>query len=643
MAKPIKQRVLKPGVVIAGKYRIEKPIARGGFSVIYRAVHVDMDREVGLKILQLGDNIRANWLERFSREARLASQLTHQNTVTIFDYGQDDRGFLYLAMEWIDGESLYQIFEKRGALDPVEVAQIARQILASLDEAHRRGILHRDLKPSNIMLTENYEGKKIVKVLDFGIAKIFEAESASGVRITREGGFVGTPRYASPEQLDGNELTPAADIYPVGLLMWEGLVGDPAVPGIEFGECAQYHASPEPWKLPEATAIPSELTRIVHKALAKNPRERYDSARAMHDELAAWLASDEAREASFGQIAAGGFFSADSGLGEVSSDPVEEPTDDLFADLTAGFSPEGAPLELEGPTEKTSGGPPPFNKNRDEPERPKTSKKKSPPLPRPSRKPPSNPSGASGPQSEPRRGASSVDRTRPEKTASGHPPGEQKRPSPSDQQGAGAVAGVGPSAPARSEQARRPDGADHEADTRLQRFVVWGAVAAIVIAALIAVVQIATGDDASDAPSEKATATAQEQPSADEEAQAEPEAPPTEPAQVDEQTMSVDAILMAMRQSGWRQQGEINRIDLDDGSQHSSLFRAGESSVAVTIFETPNASVARDVVRNTGDDERVVRFGHNVVRMRPASGPGKNRATKKLENLMLTFKDAANQ
>ncbi|MGM0558531.1 MAG: serine/threonine protein kinase [Myxococcota bacterium] len=610
MAKPIKQRVLKPGVVIAGKYRIEKPVARGGFSVIYRAVHVEMDREVGLKILQLGDNVRANWLERFSREARLASQLTHQNTVTIFDYGQDERGFLYLAMEWIDGESLYQIFEERGALDPVEVAQISRQILASLDEAHRRGILHRDLKPSNIMLTQNYEGKKIVKVLDFGIAKIFEAEGASGVKITREGGFVGTPRYASPEQLDGDGLTPAADIYPVGLLMWEGLVGDPAVPGIEFGECAQYHASPEPWQLPEATAFPPELTRIVQKALEKDPAARYESARAMHDDLAAWLESDEAREAGYGQIAAGGFFSADAGLGEMSSDPVEEPTDDLFADLASGFSPEEAPVDLEGPPGQDGSGPPPV---------PKSEKK------------------AESKQTE----SAPVDRSRAEQRPSPHPPEEPQRPSLSDQQGAGAVAGVGPSAPARSDVASRHNAGAEQGDTKLQKLVVGGAVGAIVVAALVAVIQIATGgDEDTETSQDEAAATADEQPATDEPA-ADPgdDEPSTEAGE--QNTMSVDAILMAMRQSGWRQQGEINRIDLDDGTQHSSLFGAGENSVAVTIFETPNASVAQDVVRNTSGDQRVVRFGTNVVRMRPASGPGKKRATGRLEDLLLRFKDAA--
>jgi serine/threonine-protein kinase len=630
MAKPIKQRILKPGVVIAGKYRIEKPVARGGFSVIYRAVHVDMDREVGLKILQLGDNIRANWLERFSREARLASQLTHQNTVTIFDYGQDERGFLYLAMEWIEGESLYQIFEKRGALDPVEVAQIARQILASLDEAHRRGILHRDLKPSNIMLTQNYEGKKTVKVLDFGIAKIFEGQTPSGTKITREGGFVGTPRYASPEQLDGKGLTPAADIYPVGLLMWEGLVGDPAVPGIEYGECAQYHASPEPWHLPEASAVPSELARIVHKALQKEPDERYSSARSMHDDLAAWIQSDEAREAGFGQIGGGGFFEPDSSLAEISSDPVDEPGDDLFADLASGVPSDDVPLDLEGPSKSETSGPPPFDKDRMEqgtPDPPPGPGSTS--IPRPDQLEPTRTDEVASEAGPPRPGRSTED-TAPQAT----------KPDVSDQRETGVARNVESRRRPRTEQLRGFGDAE-DGDKKTQKIVVGVAVGAIAIAAVIAIVQLVIGDDqgATQNVEDVSTSSSEEPPAEPSETGAPDEkAPGDEEVEDNSKTVSVDALLLAIRKSGWRQEGEITEIDLDDGSQHSALFRAGGNSVAITIFAADNRAIARDIVRNTSAEQRVVRFGENVVRMRPASGPGKKRATKRMATMLGQFK-----
>ncbi|WP_133622145.1 serine/threonine protein kinase [Bradymonas sediminis] len=296
MSSSSEQKILRVGTVIAGKYRIDKAIARGGFSVIYRATHIEMKRPVGLKIPTIAEDIKASWLERFTREARLASQLTHPNTVTIYDYGQDPHGFLYIAMEWVEGVSLYQYLDKRGALPPLAVARLSVQILASLQEAHQLHFLHRDLKPSNIMLTRDFQGQDMVKILDFGIAKDLSENAESLARITHQGTFVGTPRYASPEQLEQTkQLGPPSDIYSLGLLMWEAMVGDPAVPSTIYGECVEKHLGPEPWVLPPAVSCPPGLERILYKALAKPTVDRYQTCAEMRRELLAWLNTPEAR------------------------------------------------------------------------------------------------------------------------------------------------------------------------------------------------------------------------------------------------------------------------------------------------------------------------------------------------------------
>lgn len=297
MATTPEQKVLRAGAIVAGKYRIERAVARGGFSIVYRGTHIEMQRPVALKILRLTDTVNASWLERFTREARLASQLTHPNTVTIFDYGQDPRGMLYIAMQWVEGISLYQHLKQHGALGPPAVARLALRILGSLQEAHQYGILHRDLKPSNVMLTRDYQGREAIKVLDFGIAKNLLEASDSDTRITRLGAFVGTPRYASPEQFEKKQnLTPASDIYSLGLLMWEALVGDPPVASTNYGECVQMHTGPDPWVLPISLQCPPGLEYILLKALAKPVEQRYPDCESMRLELLAWLNSNEARE-----------------------------------------------------------------------------------------------------------------------------------------------------------------------------------------------------------------------------------------------------------------------------------------------------------------------------------------------------------
>ena len=286
--------------VIAGKYRLEKLIGAGGFSRVFKAVHVDMQRPVAVKLLDLqgavavtGATTAEDLRARFGREARLVSKLTHPNTITVYDFGVDRADRWYIAMEYVEGPNLFRALKKQGAFEPRRAALVARDILRSLSEAHHLGILHRDLKPGNVMMTKDYEGKEVAKVLDFGIATVHGVETPGTTDIrmsaTRMGAFVGTPQYAAPEQFLGEKLTPAADVYAVGLVLWEMLTGSPAVSDDVFGRCLQKHLSKEPWRLPEHGALPQGLLDIMYGALEKEPSRRYLSASDMASDLDSWL------------------------------------------------------------------------------------------------------------------------------------------------------------------------------------------------------------------------------------------------------------------------------------------------------------------------------------------------------------------
>lgn len=280
------QDYLQSGILIGGKYRLEDPIGAGGFSKVYRATHTAMERPVAIKIfdasVKTADDLeRATRLaKRFVREARLVSQLSHPNTVTIFDFGiQDDRK-LYLVMEYIEGPTLKEVLAKEAPLDRERTITIFMQILASLEEAHHCGMLHRDLKPANIILGSNFKGREIVKVLDFGIAQMVSNPhrelSARGRPI-----FLGTPRYAAPEQLAASELSFATDVFGVGALLWECLLGEPMNSTADLQKCIARARSDEPWTLPADTDIPVELVAIIEKAVEKDPSRRYQDATEM--------------------------------------------------------------------------------------------------------------------------------------------------------------------------------------------------------------------------------------------------------------------------------------------------------------------------------------------------------------------------
>lgn len=276
------------GKLFAEKYRIEELLGSGGFARVYLAEQIDLGRQVAIKVLNLElpgqpDEEDAPEVDpqiesialRFEREARVISQLRRPQTITIYDYGRTDDGMVYMVMEYIDG---LELGDMPVPIEPRRVLKILRQVLLSLQEAHASGLLHRDIKPANIMLYTHLGQTDQVKLLDFGIAKVIgEASSDAGADLTRADSLIGTPRYMSPEQIRGEEIGPASDIYSLGLVVYELLVGAKAITNTDSIEILGQHLTPESFHIPANKRLHPELTRVVNKMLAKNTSERYAS------------------------------------------------------------------------------------------------------------------------------------------------------------------------------------------------------------------------------------------------------------------------------------------------------------------------------------------------------------------------------
>ena len=293
-----------PGDVIAGKYQLLELIGRGGFGLVYAATNISINQVVALKVLLPEWATHDPELSiRFRREAVLASQLRHPNTITLYDYGGMDGGVLYMAMEFVDGRTLSTVLRDEAPVAPDRVVHILTQILSSLEEAHKRGIVHRDLKPGNIMLTE-HRNQEFVKVLDFGIAKALAPGLLSGRDIsqtlTQAGQFCGTPRYMAPEQFRNTTITPAADLYSLGLIAYEMLTGEQAVYGETMVDLIVQQVAGPDLRLPADLDMPDAVRNAVNQALRKTPRKRFDSAGAFRGALLGedWVA--QAAEAESG-------------------------------------------------------------------------------------------------------------------------------------------------------------------------------------------------------------------------------------------------------------------------------------------------------------------------------------------------------
>ncbi|MEO7092128.1 MAG: serine/threonine-protein kinase, partial [Polyangiales bacterium] len=214
------------GKLVAGKFRIEKLLGHGAMGRVYQATHVALERGVALKVMHDHLARSGEFATRFVREARAASKLDHPNSIRVLDFGRTDESegnLLYLVMELFVGTDLYGLLRDEGPLEIKRAGSIIGQILSALEDAHAIKLVHRDLKPENVLVGKRSDGTEIAKLCDFGIAKIAQQE---GPKLSSEGSMIGTPLYMSPEAACGQETDARADIYSLGVMLYELLVGD---------------------------------------------------------------------------------------------------------------------------------------------------------------------------------------------------------------------------------------------------------------------------------------------------------------------------------------------------------------------------------------------------------------------------------
>lgn len=276
------------GQIFQKKYKLQEILGRGGFAAVYRATDMEIGRDVAIKMLAPGeDGYESGVASRFMREARVIASLQDPHTITMFDFGKSNEGLLFMVFEYVRGEDLSQLIKKTGPLHPDDAVHILVQLLEALREAHAAGVLHRDIKPANVLVYDYMGDPFSVKLLDFGIAKpVMQGEDAEGmINITRAGALVGTPRYMSPEQIYGGDLTPASDIYSLGLVMHEMLMGRPAIKGSTTKEMILAQLSDDPVRLPPNLTIGGGLRRIVDKMTSREAELRFTSADEVLDAL----------------------------------------------------------------------------------------------------------------------------------------------------------------------------------------------------------------------------------------------------------------------------------------------------------------------------------------------------------------------
>jgi len=263
------------GSVLADRYHVIRKLGEGGMGQVYLAEHVKMGRMCAIKVMNLSLVQDADAVGRFNREAANASRINHPNIAAIYDFGETSDGLIYLAMEFVEGESLTKLCEALGALAAPRAAEIARQVASALEAAHERGIVHRDLKPDNIMISRGRDGADLVKVVDFGIAK---AADGAGQKVTRTGLVVGTPEYMSPEQLTGDTLDGRSDLYALALVTFNMLTGMLPFTGQTTQEALLKRLTDRPLSLAEARpdlAWPPALQAVLDRALSRLASDRY--------------------------------------------------------------------------------------------------------------------------------------------------------------------------------------------------------------------------------------------------------------------------------------------------------------------------------------------------------------------------------
>lgn len=270
------------GATLNDHYRIGRKLGKGASGDVYEGVNIAIGKPVAIKVLTPAARNTEEALARFQREARAISRLSHPHIVQIFDSGVA-QGAPFLVMELCEGQTLTELLRTEAPLPPVRAVAMVRQVASALVEAHRHGVVHRDIKPSNLLLTRT-SGQDHIKILDFGIARwLFD----DGVRLTQTGAILGTPTYMAPEQADSSRrsIDGRADLYAVGVILYEMLTGHPPFSGRTVVDMLVAHATLPVPALPDTT--PPALRAVVQRLLEKRPEQRYPSAAALLSDLSA--------------------------------------------------------------------------------------------------------------------------------------------------------------------------------------------------------------------------------------------------------------------------------------------------------------------------------------------------------------------
>lgn len=269
------------GTVLAGKYRVDRILGRGGMGIVVAATHLELETSVAIKLLL--PEVRGNQevVARFAREARAAARIKSEYVARTLDVGKLDNGCPYIVMEYLEGVDLSHRIAERGPLPVGEAVQLILQACDALTEAHALGIIHRDLKPSNLFVTRRRDGTEVTKMLDFGISKLSPTDGSSPeLSMTRTTSVMGSPLYMSPEQLVASRnVDPRSDIWALGVTLYEALAGKPPFGGDSLPElCAKVMTQPAPPLVALRPELPLKLEAVVMRCLAKEPAQRYASA-----------------------------------------------------------------------------------------------------------------------------------------------------------------------------------------------------------------------------------------------------------------------------------------------------------------------------------------------------------------------------
>jgi tRNA A-37 threonylcarbamoyl transferase component Bud32 len=282
------------GREIAGRYRILAKLGEGGMGAVYKAEQLSLKRTVAVKLLRPEVASSQLLLRRFNAEAEAVAKLSHPNTVNIYDFGQDSDGTLFIAMEYIEGQSLRSVIHREAPLSLRRALSIGLQVSSSLTDAHARSIIHRDLKPDNVMIQQRGREKDIVRVLDFGIAKLRDENRQSHLAMTQAGDMLGTPQYMAPEQIRAEKIDGRTDVYALGCLLYEMITGRlpfeaPTIMSLLSKHLLEAIVPPSA-RRPDLS-LPPAIDQLILSAMAKDPQVRPATMEEFGEQIAALLAT----------------------------------------------------------------------------------------------------------------------------------------------------------------------------------------------------------------------------------------------------------------------------------------------------------------------------------------------------------------